>query len=74
MKYFNVHVPFTNVKNLGLGHSNVFICFASFKNPKTYQLAREKTRENNKIHADILELFLIIRMSHINGKGLDSTN
>jgi hypothetical protein len=33
-----------------------------------------KTRENNKIHAYILELYLIIKMSHINGKGLESTN
>jgi hypothetical protein len=54
-----------------------FICFASFENPKTYQPAREKnkqTRENNKIHADILELCLIIKMSHINGKGLSRIN
>jgi hypothetical protein len=34
----------------------------------------KQTRENNKIHADILELCLIIKMSHINGKGLESTN
>jgi hypothetical protein len=31
----------------------------------------KQTRENNKIHADILELCLIIKMSHINGKGLE---
>jgi hypothetical protein len=28
-----------------LGHSNVFICFASFENPKTYQPAREKNKQ-----------------------------
>jgi hypothetical protein len=27
-----------------LGHSNVFICFASFENPKTYQPARERNK------------------------------
>jgi uncharacterized membrane protein YedE/YeeE len=27
------------------GHSNVFICFASFENPKTYQPAREKNKQ-----------------------------
>jgi hypothetical protein len=43
-----------------LGHSNVFISFASFENPKSYQPARKEkqTIENNKIHADILELCL----------------
>jgi hypothetical protein len=48
----------------------------SLENPKTYQPAREKnkTRENNKIHADILDLCLIIKMSHTNGKGLESTH
>jgi hypothetical protein len=58
-----------------LGHSNVFICFESLKNPKTYHPSKGKkqTRENNKIHADILELCLIIKISHINGKGLEST-
>jgi NAD/NADP transhydrogenase beta subunit len=40
-----------------LGHSNVFICFASFENPKTYQPEREKNKQekNNKIRADIFE-------------------
>jgi hypothetical protein len=37
-----------------------------FENPKTYKPAKEKkrkrTRENNKIHADISELCLIIKM------------
>jgi hypothetical protein len=28
-----------------LGHSNVFICFASFENPKTYQPARKKNKQ-----------------------------
>jgi hypothetical protein len=28
-----------------LGRSNVFVCFASFKNPKTYQPAREKNKQ-----------------------------
>jgi hypothetical protein len=28
-----------------LGHSNVFICFASFENPKTYHPAREKKKQ-----------------------------
>jgi hypothetical protein len=28
-----------------LGHSNVFIYFVSFENPKTYQAAREKNKE-----------------------------
>jgi hypothetical protein len=34
----------------------------------------KQTRENTKIHADILELCLIIKMPHINGKGLESAN
>jgi hypothetical protein len=28
-----------------LGHSNVFICFTSFENSKTYQPAREKNKQ-----------------------------
>jgi hypothetical protein len=28
-----------------LGHSNVFICFASFENPKTFQPAGEKNKQ-----------------------------
>jgi hypothetical protein len=28
-----------------LGHSNVFISFASFENPKTYQPEREKNKQ-----------------------------
>jgi hypothetical protein len=65
-KNYVLHVCFR------LGHSNVFICFASFENPKTYQLAREKNKQEKitKIHADILELC----MSHINNKELESTN
>jgi hypothetical protein len=48
----------------------------SVENPKTYQPARgeNKQEKSNKIHADNLELYLIIKMSHINGKGLESTN
>jgi hypothetical protein len=59
-----------------LGHSNVFICFASFENPKNLPASKgeKHTRENNIIHADILDLYLIIKMSHINGKGVESTN
>jgi hypothetical protein len=34
----------------------------------------KQTRENNKIHADVLEMCLIIKISLINGKGLESTN
>jgi hypothetical protein len=30
--------------------------------------------QNNKIHADILELCSIIKISHINGKGPESTS
>jgi hypothetical protein len=52
------------------------IRFASFENPKTNLPAREKNKQekNNKIHADILELCLIIKMSHIKRKGLEYTN
>jgi hypothetical protein len=32
-------------KKLRLGHSNVFICFASFENPKSDQPAREKNKQ-----------------------------
>jgi hypothetical protein len=40
------------------GHSNVFICFASFENPKTLPASwgEKQTRENNKIHANISEV------------------
>jgi hypothetical protein len=31
-----------------LGESNVFTCFALFENPKTYQPAREITKERKK--------------------------
>jgi hypothetical protein len=31
-----------------LGRSNVFICFASFENPKPYQPAREKNKQITK--------------------------
>jgi hypothetical protein len=34
----------------------------------------KQTRENNKIHAEILELCLIIKIPYINGKGIESTN
>jgi hypothetical protein len=40
----------------------------------TSQQGIKQTKENNKIHTDILELCLIIKMSYINGKGLESTN
>jgi hypothetical protein len=33
------------IKALKVSHSNVFICFASFENPKTYQPAREKNKQ-----------------------------
>jgi hypothetical protein len=33
------------LSHMVLGHSNVFICFASFENPKTYQPAREKNKQ-----------------------------
>jgi hypothetical protein len=37
-------------------------------------MGEKQTRENNKIHANILELCLINKMSHIIGKGLEATN
>jgi hypothetical protein len=43
------------------------------QNP-TSQQGKKQTGESNKIHANILEMCLIIKMSHINGKGLESTN
>jgi hypothetical protein len=30
---------------LEIGHSSVFICFASFENSKTYQPARKKNKQ-----------------------------
>jgi hypothetical protein len=42
-----------------------------FKIQKPTSQAREK---NNKFNANILELCLIIKMSHINGKGLKATD
>jgi hypothetical protein len=45
---------------------HVCICFASFEIPKTYQPAKEKNKrikkKPKKNHADILELYLIIKM------------
>jgi hypothetical protein len=38
----------------------------------TSQQGRKNKQE--KIHADILELCFIIKMSHISGKGLEPTN
>jgi hypothetical protein len=48
----------------------------SFENKKNIPASNgeKQTRQNSKIYADILELCLIIIMSHINGKGLESTN
>jgi hypothetical protein len=45
-----------------LGHSDVFICFASFENPKTYHPAREKNKQE-KITKSIYRYFrtLIIK-------------
>jgi hypothetical protein len=40
--FANICLP---LQNKCLGHSNVFICFASFENPKTYQPAREKNKQ-----------------------------
>jgi hypothetical protein len=37
----------THEKTL-LGHSNVFICFVSFENPKTYQPARENFKQTRQ--------------------------
>jgi hypothetical protein len=34
-----------NTNIWALGHSNVFICFAPLKNPKTYQPARENNKQ-----------------------------
>jgi hypothetical protein len=34
----------------------------------------KQTKDDNNIYADILELCSIIKMSHINGKGIESTN
>jgi hypothetical protein len=53
-----------------VGHSNVFLCFASFKNRKTYQPAREKNKQEIITYIRTV----IIKMSHINGKGIESTN
>ena len=41
-----------------LGHSNVFFCFASDENPKTYQPAREKNKQEilNKTKTDLVNL------------------
>jgi hypothetical protein len=49
-----------------------FICFASFN--KNYRPAREKNKQRGKIHANILKLYITIKMLHINDKGLESTN
>jgi hypothetical protein len=37
-------------------------------------MGEKQTRENNKIHADNLELCLVIKLSHISGNGQGSTN
>jgi hypothetical protein len=45
----------------------------SFENPKTYQPAREKNKQEKLTKSiDILKLCLMIKMSHINGR--ESTN
>jgi hypothetical protein len=41
---------------------------------KIQKRTSQQTRESNKIQTDILGLCLMIKMSNINGKGLESTN
>jgi hypothetical protein len=44
------------------------------KKPLPTSKGEKQTKENNKMHADVLELYLIIKMALINGKGLELTN
>jgi hypothetical protein len=70
--------PFLQLSCLFVFFNRAIVMFLSvlrhLKIQKPTSQQGRKTRENNKIHSNVLELCLIIKISLINDKGLELTN